>query len=315
MGADTGHTDDFVTLRHRSSMGGTMECVLSPRHGGSIARLAWHAPEGTVELMRPAPAEAMRAGSAIDMGCFPLIPFSNRIDAGQFRFDGREVRLPLDLPGCPHAIHGHAWRAHWRVEERTDSAARLSFRHPAGAWPWTYTATQIVALDDDGLTVVLDVSNDDQAPMPAGIGLHPYFPKPPGTVLKARVGAVWLNGLTMLPVKRAPLPDVWAFPDGVTMDRTVLDNGFTGWDGRATLTWPGAEVESGLRLTLLADGPFGHLVVYAPEGENYLCVEPVTHMTDAINHGEETDAGLAILRPGERLSGTVRFELGKVYMP
>lgn len=308
MGADTGHTDDFVTLRRRSSMGGAMECVASPRHGGSIARLAWHGPKGTVELMRPASAEAMRDGSAIDMGCFPLVPFSNRIDAGHFRFDGREVRLPLNLPGCPHPIHGHAWRGIWQVDERTEAAVRLSFRHPADAWPWSYTATQTIALEEDGLTVALDLTNDDHTPMPAGIGLHPYFPKPPGTILRARVDAVWLNGLTMLPVERAPLPGVWAFPDGVMMDQTVLDNGFTGWDGLATMTWPGL----GLRLTLVADGPFGHLVVYAPQGEDYLCVEPVTHMTDAINHAEEADAGLKTLQPGERLSGTVRLRLDAI---
>ncbi|WP_448204749.1 aldose 1-epimerase [Azospirillum sp. sgz302134] len=284
---------------------GDMECVLCPERGGSIARLTRHGPEGTVELLRPASDWALASGSAIDMGCFPLVPFSNRIDGGRFRFDGRDVELPLDMDGCPHAIHGHGWRAAWTVEDREESFARLVYRHAADGWPWRYGATQDIVLEEDGLHVALDLVNEDSRPMPAGIGLHPYFPKPPGTRLDARVHNVWMNDPTLLPAERAPLPAAWDFPEGVEMDRTVLDNGFTGWDGRAALTWPGL----GLRLTLTADGPFGHLVIYAPRGEDYLCVEPVTHMTDAVNRSREADAGLCTLQPGESLRGTIRLRL------
>ncbi len=301
MGADA---DDIVTLRR-----GAMECTLCPRRGGSIARLAWHGADGTVELVRPASAGALRGGSAIDMGCFPLIPYSNRIAAGRFRFDGRAVRLPPDPMGGPHAIHGHGWTADWTVEERAGPSVRLAFRHAADAWPWAYSATQTITLDEDGLTVAIALTNEGDGPMPAGIGLHPYLPKPPGTVLTARVGGVWLNDGSLLPGERTPLPAAWAFPRGVAMDRTVLDNGFTGWDGRATLLWPASGGAPARRLSIQADGPFGHLVIYAPRGEDYLCVEPVSHMTDAVNRAAEPDSGLCALTPGKRLSGTVRFRL------
>ena len=73
--------------------------------------------------------------------------------------------------------------------------------------------------------------------------------------------------------------------------------------GTATLDRP----QERLRLTMIADGPVGHLIVYAPPDEPYLCLEPVSHMTDALNRPQEADAGVIALPAGERLSMTVRF--------
>lgn len=288
---------------HRDAGTGSLECTLCPQRGGGVARLAWHGPNGAVDLLRPASDWALRHGSAIDMGCFPLVPFSNRIAGGQFTFDGRRTQLPLDGDGNPHAIHGHGWRSAWTVEDASEAALRMVYRHTPGGWPWRYRATQTVVLEEDGFSLTLSLVNEDDRPMPAGIGLHPYFPKPPGTRLTARVASVWLNGPTILPAERAAVPPRWAFADGIVMDRTVLDNGFTGWDGQAALDWP----TLGLRLSIEAEGPFGHLIVYAPPDEDYLCVEPASHMTDAINRPEEPDAGLRRLEPGEALSGTLRL--------
>ncbi|SMH59675.1 aldose 1-epimerase [Azospirillum agricola] len=294
---------DMVALRH-----GAMECLLAPGCGGSIAAWRRSGPDGTIDLFRPASEAAMAGDFAPDMACFPLIPFSNRVAGGRFTFQGRRVEMPTD-PGSPHRIHGHGWAVPWRVEgqveERTASAARLAFRHRADSWPWSYSAAQTVALDDDGLTVTLELVNESDSVMPAGFGLHPYFPKPPGTRVTARLNGMWESDETILPRNRRPLPPAWNFPKGVAMDGLVLDHGFTGWDGRAVLEWPGR----GLSLTIVADGPFGHLIVYAPAGEDYLCLEPVSHMTDALNRPQEPDAGVIALPPGERLTGTVRFRV------
>ena len=284
---------------------GAMECVVCPRIGGSIARLTLWSEDGPLHLLRPTPGAALDGASAADMGCFPLVPFSNRIAGGRFRFEGTAVELPLNHPACPHTLHGHGWETPWTVEAQDDSSLRLSYRHAADAWPWSYRAVQSITVRPDGLEVRLELVNESGRAMPAGFGLHPYVPKPPDTRLTAAVGSVWLGDTTLLPRERAPVPPSWGFPAGRAMDTVVVDNGFTGWDGRAAIDWP----QHGRRLVIEADSVFGHLVVYAPEGEDYLCVEPVTHMTDAVNHVDEPDAGLRTLPPGGCLSGTVRLRL------
>ncbi|MGQ9367113.1 aldose 1-epimerase [Azospirillum sp. A39] len=289
---------DTVVLRH-----GDLEAVVCPAVGGSVASLSLHTADGTVALLRPTPPDAVGVAGATDHACFPLVPFSNRVAGGRFRFGERAVALPLNRPGCPHTIHGHAWLEPWTVEERAPDRLRLAYRHRADSWPWDYAAVQTLTLGPDRLTVVLELVNTGTEPMPAGFGLHPYLPKPPGTVLTARVDGVWLTDATLLPAERVPVPEGWRFADGVTMDDCVLDNGFTGWDRRAVLTWP----DLGRRVVLEADGPFGHLVIYAPRGEDYVCVEPVTHMTDALNRPHEADSGVLPLPPGGRLTGRVTF--------
>lgn len=292
-----------ATLRN-----GAMECVICPLIGGSIARLTLWEEAGPLHLLRPTPAAVLARGPASDMGCFPLVPFSNRIAGGRFRFDGVDVELPLNHPACPHPLHGHGWERPWSVEARTASSVRLVYRHTAGAWPWSYRAVQDIALLPDGLEVRLALTNDSDRVMPAGIGLHPYLPKPPGTRLTAAVAAVWLGDATLLPHERAALPAAWDFRAGRTMDAVMVDNGFPGWNGRALVDWPGQR----RRLTLDADPVFGHLVVYAPEGEDYVCVEPVSHMTNALNHPEERDSGLCPLPPGGTLAGTVRLRVERL---
>jgi aldose 1-epimerase len=60
---------------------------------------------------------------------------------------------------------------------------------------------------------------------------------------------------------------------------------------------------------VLADPVLGHLVIYTPEGENFFCVEPVSHSVDAFNLAEAgvPDTGTVVLDPGESLRGRVEF--------
>ena len=84
---------------------------LCPSFGGGIAYLdAWH--DGArLSLMRPLRAPAMSADAFEPnrLACYPLVPWSNRIDHGGFAMDGARVALApnrndADLQGSavPH---------------------------------------------------------------------------------------------------------------------------------------------------------------------------------------------------------------------
>ena len=64
-----------------------------------------------------------------------------------------------------------------------------------------------------------------------------------------------------------------------------------------------------------ADRAAGFLVVYAPEGRDFLALEPVTHMTDAFNRAArgERGTGTRALRPGGAFSCTM--EIGVRALP
>ncbi|HYD30351.1 MAG TPA: aldose 1-epimerase [Azospirillaceae bacterium] len=284
---------------------GRLICVVAPEHGGSIRRFALERDGDWLDLMRPAPVNTR---SPLAMACFPLIPFSNRIAHGRFAFAGRSVTLPPNMDGCPHPIHGQGWLESWAVDGREANWLRLSYQHRADDWPWCYRAVQTFELERERLAVTLELLNESAEPFPAGIGLHPYFPKPPGTRLTAEVGAMWLTDGEVLPTSHAAPPPPWDPRQGLDLDRVVLDHGFTGWNGRADIDWP----VSGIRLSMVAEGPMNHLVVYAPKNGDFFCAEPVSHMTDAVNHSEAAPEarGLAVLESGGRLAGRVTFTVG-----
>jgi aldose 1-epimerase len=59
-------------------------------------------------------------------------------------------------------------------------------------------------------------------------------------------------------------------------------------------------------------GPiFRHLVIYVPPGQDFFCIEPVSHVNDGFNmleRGVET-TGVHVLAPRETLAGTIHFRV------
>jgi aldose 1-epimerase len=281
---------DLITLR-----AGDAAVELAPEAGGSVTRYWIERGPVTREWLRPTPAGAQRAGLPELAAAFPLVPYSNRIRAGRFSFRGRSVVEPLNRPPERHAIHGHGWQARWQPAEVTAATARLEYRHPAGAWPWAYHATQRFILTPSELTVELGLSNQSPAPMPAGLGWHPYFPRTPRVTIAADVRAMWLTDEERMPTERGAPP---AAPFG-----RGRDNCFVGWSRRVTIDWP----ELGARLLMRAEPPLDYLVVFTPARRPFFCVEPVSHVTDAFNLAEagRSDSGILVLEPGETLRTAV----------
>lgn len=255
---------------------------LLPELGGA-ARTLRH--EGR-DVLRPAPADAR---DPLETGCFPLVPYANRIARGRFAFGGQEHRLPLNFGEHPHSLHGLGWHAEWTVAEANAGQATLMHAHDGGAgWPWAYRATQRFTLAPGEMRVELSLTNTADAPMPAGLGLHPYFPCDADTRLAFEAERVWLAGETMLPAEPAAAAQFGDWSAGAPVEgETLIDNAYQGWLGVARIEqgWGGVEMR--------AQGA-GVLHLYRPPDAAFFCIEPVSHLPDAINRG-----GMDVLGPGE----------------
>ena len=109
----------------------------------------------------------------------------------------------------------------------------------------------------------------------------------------------------MLPDERISLPEAWDHHGGLPVGSTALDNCFADWRGRADISW----ALPGPVLSIEATALFRHLVVFTPPGADFFCVEPVSHMNNALNHMEIADHGMHILEPGQSLQGEIRFRI------
>jgi aldose 1-epimerase len=271
------------------------------RDGGCILAYRWKTPAGVVDWLRPAPRQGLPAPT--DTGCFPLVPYSNRIREARFSFAGRDYRLARNFGASPHSIHGHGWQRPWDVTARENASLTLAYSHDGDDWPSAYRAEQRLALRDGALQLALSLTNDGPAAMPAGLGFHPYFPRTPQCRLSAAVEGMWRTDDEVMPSEliKADLSG------GLNPAQTALDNCFTGFAGKAVIDWP----ERRASLTLTADPALAFLVVFTPPAADFFCVEPVSHSTDAVNlAAARDDTGLRVLQPGESFAAAVTLAPG-----
>ena len=288
--------DGMLSLRS-----GTLRLDLAPEIGGAIAGFSSEGPGGTIHWLRPMSAAGRQAGDVGAASCFPLFPFSNRIRGCAFVFQGRAVRMTHTFD---NAEHGHGWLSPWKVQDVGADRATLVFERAATAdWPFAYRARQEFALTGKGLEARIEIANTGTIPMPAGFGLHPYFPRTPRTTLRARVTGMWETDAQILPTRLVEPAGASDPRARLEVDKVALDNCYTGWDGSAEIDWP----ERGNGLSMTAEGPLGFLVVYTPPGEDFFCAEPVSNATDAFNLAAagRGDTGMLVLEPGRSASARV----------
>ena len=293
-------TGNVITLRADHARVGIARGI-----GGSITHYHWVDGTHRHDWLRPATPNDLAARTADRLACFPLVPFSNRIRDGRFTFGGHAVQLPLNQWPQPHAEHGHGWQTAWSVVEHADDRLVLEYDQFAGAWPFPYRARQEFLLTGDELRLTLSIENRGGETMPAGLGFHPYFPGTARCRLSAQVDAMWATDAEVMPTALTGADPRLGSKGGLPVAATVLDNAFTGWQRQARIFWP----ERGARLVLDASPPLGFVVVYSPAGEDFFCVEPVSHCTDAFNLAAQgrADTGMLTLHPGASVSATVRF--------
>ena len=286
---------------------GDLELVLDPERGGSIMAFRVR----SFDLLRPCwdPQQTNPRRFA----CFPLVPFSGRIDQARFTHRGRSHALPPNFVPEPHAIHGDGWTSAWELVSAQPSAAELELLRDPSEGPWRYRAWQRFWLYPDRLEIELGITNRGAEPMPFGLGLHPYLTHRDDALLSAEVAGVWLPDETNIPRRLEPVPALWRFAAERPVEELVLDHNFQGWSGTARIDWP----EHGRSLTIAADPLFGHLVVYVPAGQDFFCVEPVSQVADGFNLMARGAAatGVHVLDPGQTLSGSVRFVPGQAGGP
>jgi aldose 1-epimerase len=290
---------DLITLA-----AGDATLTLAPELGASI--VAWE--RGRFPMFRPPLPDALERRFVRGLAAFPLVPYSNRIVHGRFRFAGSVYALPATFGG--HAIHGVGWETPWRLVARKDESVLLAMTHvPNEFWPFAFDAELLTTLTPDRLSVRIEAVNRHDAPAPFGIGLHPYFPRSAAATLQFNADGVWRNSREMEPVAHIDVPPEWDHTLRQPLGSAALDNCFTGWDGTARLSYP----HEGYVMTIAAEPVFGNLVVYDAPDNPFIAAEPVSNANDAINK-PDLPAGQAmrVLAPGETLAGTMSFTVEDV---
>lgn len=272
--------------------------------GGSVLALrAKNTGEG-VDLLRPCAQDEQTP--AAQSGCFPLVPFGNRVKGNAFTYGGEHYRLQPNTADA-HYLHGDGWLASWECLEHCAERLVLAFEHQDENYH--YRAQQTFELRGSELMLSLAVTNLAAAPMPFGLGWHPFFPLSNDTLLTASTCGYWLEDTQFLSGQFQPVtPPELDFSTASTLPRHWVNNGLSGWDGRATVCWP-AKCQR-LHLTTTPPCPVLFLFLSDPEFDpeycfDFFCIEPMSHAANA--HHLPDIGGLVPLSQGESLTQNMRL--------
>lgn len=270
---------------------GALRLAVRADLGGSLAGL-WHRDTPVLRSVEPELLQGPRQSA-----CFPLVPYSNRLGYRRFTWQGREYTTQPNFDGSPHSLHGVGWQRPWQVAVQSGDALTLRLRHlPDGDWPFAFDAEQRIVLSPRSLRVELQMTNTDTAEQPAGLGWHPYFPKRETSCLSIDVDTRWEVDAAQLPTHAVVQPGLQG-----EVGAMAYDHCFAGWSGPAVIN----DEHHALRLS--ASVP--RLVVFTPPTQPHFCVEPVSHVNDAIHAPDLVARGLVALPPGQTLSAWMTLEI------
>jgi aldose 1-epimerase len=280
---------------------GRWSIVVAPAQGGSLAACTH---EG-LEVLKPVDQPTGDSGRAHACCHFPLVPYSNRVEHSRFPFDGETISLRPNVAGSPHAMHGHGWQRAWQVTDSDSRRCALALvREATPDWPWSYRARQEISLEGGSLRLTLAIENAGSRDMPCGLGFHPFLPRSDESRLTFQAARVGNRHVPTLPTGQVPIDAALDFRDGPKLsERLGIDHCYEGWTGRAVVS--GGHGEPGFYLEGSEATRF--LIVYVPAGEDYYCVEPVTHAVNAMNRPDAAAQGWWRLAPGEARRITMRI--------
>jgi aldose 1-epimerase len=244
-----------------------------------------------------------------------LAPWANRLDEPAFYANGRRYAFDMELGNVrgQNPIHGLLSRAEgWEVVEVEADAtsawatSRLEFfRYPQWMkqFPFAHTIEMTHRLKDGVLEVRTLLRNLSVEPMPVSIGFHPYFQLTDSTrdewTISVAARRQWLLDDDKIPTgETVPIGELFPDPAAVPLRDFDLDHVFGDLvrdeSGRAVMSVRGRSQ----RVDVILGPRYRVVVIYAPRprprpdggpeagaapDRNFVCFEPMTGITNAMN--------------------------------
>lgn len=273
-----------------------LELVVLPGLGGRLYRLRAFG----IDVLRTPADPQVHARDPFYWGAYPMLPWCGRVGIDPLTVAGRVITLPANHPDG-WAIHGQAYAAPWEVVDQQT----LRFQGGGSGWPWAYEAEMSFDVGAAHVGVGLSLTNSDETPMPAGVGLHPWLRSP--VVLRVPADLAYDDN-----TKSSPRPRPVAGPTDLREPAELAVGVDTTWTGltdrRVAFHWPDISLRA--EMEAHTDGNLVFVGARLAEISDAIAVEPQTHAPQGLRRlvrGEPDP--MVILQPGEtlRLQVSLRF--------
>ena len=248
-------------------------------------------------------------------GGFNMFPTPCRLDNCTYEFEGRKiVQIKRGEQVFIHGLIRDEIMQFRNEGNRISSWIDITPEHPVyEGFPFQCRFTVVHELGDDSLSVKFKLDNLDTRNIPFGYGIHPFWRLQGDRAdVTVRVPCDYILDLENLVPTGGYTPVAGTALDlrqGKSLQDFYIDNAF--WKRN-----PGDSAELtlkaiGKKIVYEASDNFPHMIVYAPEGQPFVCVENLTTCPNAPNlvspdHVGEV-ANMLIAPPGKSVEGWIKY--------
>lgn len=241
----------------------------------------------------------------------PILFPPNRIRGGEFTFEGRQYRFPINEPDTGCHLHGALYRTPFAVERVSEEEVVFAYRAGEGEYPGFPHAFRVerhyTLSDDAGLKEVTRIFNDSDQVMPVMLAYHTTFRIP------FAVGGRAEDHRLILPVERLHKRDAHYLPTceyetggdcedlrkGQFVPCEHVTSAFFKANGSVMRL---TDLKKNLTLEYRTEG-FGYWMLYNGGSRDFLTVEPQTCAIDAFHIDQSSEqAGVISLLPGKSVA-------------
>ena len=108
----------------------------------------------------------------------PLLVPPNRVEDGEFAFDGRTYQLQRNEPRYGNHIHGLMADAPFTVVRGSGNEVVCEYENRGERYPFAFRMTVVVSLDGRGFRQEIIIANTAESDMPVMLGIHTAFVEP-----------------------------------------------------------------------------------------------------------------------------------------
>lgn len=296
-----GHLDSISINNHKSGI----SLQLIPEFGGVINKYkVKHSPFSFIAGYQD--ADELTNHHPFFSRSAKLFPFPNRLNLGQYSFNGKQFLLPANFPWSDHAVHGLLYNQAFDLmdshADEVHAKVTLAFETPSlhQGFPFAFRLEVTYTIDNEGLlTCSTQVTNTGDCDFPMGDAWHPYFTL--GTTLDT-CAITMPSCQEVIHDNDLPTDQLMPFSEfesSASLQGRKLNHCYY-FDGEQATGIEFTRQDNLASLSYQQDASYPFVQLYTPDNEASIAIEPMTCPANAFNN----QLGLIVLQPNE----TRRFQ-------
>ncbi|MBE6536573.1 MAG: aldose 1-epimerase [Ruminococcaceae bacterium] len=287
--------------------------------GGNCYRL-YHEPTGA-EILRSPENEDMLFSQVFLFGNAILFP-PNRIRDGEFEFNGKKYKFPVNEPSTNSHLHGALYKEPFKIVSQTNDTVELLYEAKAGEYlgfPHAFRILRSYKLDETGLSEKVKVFNDSEEKMPFMLAFHTTFNIPftpdaceENCYMKVAVGKEHIRDQKYLPTleyiggrEREKSLNCGTYQ----ICRDALSAFYDNFNTKSEII----DTDKGLKIVYEGDENYKYRMLWVKKGAKLAVIEPQTCAIDCFHLEESAEKkGLVIIEPNESKEFVTKFSIASI---